>query len=81
MVYLCPFSGTKASIKAEPEEILSVPGELQIVGLHNLPPAEAVNKIEQQEGRQADQRITEMFSPTFRRRLAANFCPLSAFGH
>ena len=41
MVYLCPFSGTKASIKPEPEEILSVPGELQIAGLHNLPSAES----------------------------------------
>lgn len=41
MVYLCPFSGTKASIKPEPEEILSVPGELQIASLHNLPSAES----------------------------------------
>ena len=41
MVYLCPFSGTKASIKPEPEEILSVPGELQIADLHNLPSAES----------------------------------------
>ena len=41
MVYLCPFSGTKASIKPEPEEILSVPRELQIAGLHNLPSAES----------------------------------------
>ena len=55
----------------------SLISKVQMLGLLD----EAVNKTEQRAGEQAGQRIRKMFSAGCRHRLAANFCPLSAFEH